>query len=212
MAPANKPRNKHEISREKSLAVIKATATRLFVEKGYGSSHVEAIARASGFTKGAVYHYFDSKDAILEAILGEIEGSIFDATARVASLPSATSAQRLVAFLNAQADYAMQNPAQFSLLVFSSLNFANVEGALGDKVRAIFRRLERELESLIADGRARGEFAETLGTADFARVIVGCYVGNVVEWQRSGFDPEVGRALVKGVRYLILRGLLRPEP
>lgn len=204
-----KPRNKKEISREKSLALIKQTATQLFVEQGYSNCHVEGIARASGFTKGAVYHYFSSKDAILEAILEEIEVSIFESMEKATSLPADNSTARLVAFLNAQAGYATRNPAQFSLLIFSSLNFSNSEGVIGDKVRAIFDRLQGELENLIEEGRARGEFTDTLATAEFARVIVGCYVGNVVEWQRSGFEPEVGRSLVKGVRYMILSALLR---
>jgi AcrR family transcriptional regulator len=209
--PNAKPRNKKEISREKSLALIKETATQLFVEQGYSNCHVEGIARASGFTKGAVYHYFSSKDAILEAILEEIEVSIFESTEKATSLPADNSAGRLVAFLNGQASYAMRNPAQFSLLVFSSLNFANSEGVIGEKVRAIFERLQGQLETLIEAGRAQGEFAEAMATADFARVIVGCYVGNVVEWQRSGFDPDIGRSLVKGVRYLILSALLRDQ-
>ncbi|MCZ4291666.1 TetR/AcrR family transcriptional regulator [Hoeflea alexandrii] len=204
----SKPRNKKEISREKSLALIKETATRLFVEQGFNNCHVEGIARASGFTKGAVYHYFSSKDAILEAILEEIEVSIFESTEKATSLPGDNSTARLVAFLNGQASYAMRNPAQFSLLVFSSLNFANSEGVIGDKVRAIFERLQGELENLIEEGQERGEFTKTLGTVDFARVIVGCYVGNVVEWQRSGFVPEIGRSLVRGVRYMILSALV----
>lgn len=205
----SKPRNKKEISREKSLALIKETATQLFVEHGYSNCHVEGIARASGFTKGAVYHYFSSKDAILEAILEEIEASIFESTEKAMSLPAGNSTARLVAFLNGQASYAMRNPAQFSLLVFSSLNFANSEGVIGDRVRAIFDRLQSELENLIDEGRQQGVFTDTMETADFARVIVGCYVGNVVEWQRSGFEPEVGRALVKGVRLMIISALVR---
>lgn len=204
----DKTLNKNKISRERSLALIKETAAQLFVEQGYPNCHVEGIARASGFTKGAIYHYFSSKDAILEAILDEIETSIFESTERAVRLPADNSTARLVAFLNAQAGYAMRNPTQFSLLVFSSLNFSNSEGVIGEKVRAIFDRLQGELENLIGEGQARGEFTDTLGTADFSRVIVGCYVGNVVEWQRSGFEPQIGCSLVKGVRFMILSALV----
>lgn len=206
---AARPRNKKALSRETSVALIKETTTRLFIERGYHNCHVEAIAAESGFTKGAVYHYFSSKDAILEAILGDIEESIFTATEEAANLPDATASQRLVAFLNAQARYAVSSSAQFTLLIFCSLNFALSEGALGDKVRAIFNRLQNTIETLLGAGIDNGEFAAELDREGFARVIVGCYSGNVVEWQRSGFQPEVGRALVKGVREMILNTVFR---
>jgi AcrR family transcriptional regulator len=38
------------------------TAKGLFVEKGYGQTTIEDIARAMSVAKGMVYHYFRSKD------------------------------------------------------------------------------------------------------------------------------------------------------
>src|SRR5215468_9124700 len=48
-------------------------ATRLFAEKGFGSTSVQAIADVVGVTKQAVLHHFPTKnhlrDAVLEAML-----------------------------------------------------------------------------------------------------------------------------------------------
>ncbi|MDP5349632.1 MAG: TetR/AcrR family transcriptional regulator [Paracoccaceae bacterium] len=67
-----KKRTKHEVSRDKTISLIKDATTDLFVERGYHNCHIEAIARALGMTKGAVYHYFASKDEIILALLNSL--------------------------------------------------------------------------------------------------------------------------------------------
>ncbi|TDC78014.1 TetR/AcrR family transcriptional regulator [Streptomyces hainanensis] len=48
-----------------------AAAARVFAERGYADSRLADIARAAGFTKGAVYSNFGSKQELFGAILGE---------------------------------------------------------------------------------------------------------------------------------------------
>jgi AcrR family transcriptional regulator len=55
-------------------------ALDLFIEKGFAATRVEDIAGRAGISKGAVYLYFPSKEAVLEGIV------------RRAILPIATSA------------------------------------------------------------------------------------------------------------------------
>jgi AcrR family transcriptional regulator len=43
-------------------------AVRLFAEHGYYTTTVQDVVDAAGVTKGAMYHYFDSKDALLYEI------------------------------------------------------------------------------------------------------------------------------------------------
>jgi AcrR family transcriptional regulator len=43
-------------------------AVRLFAEHGYDATTVQDVVDAAGVTKGAMYHYFDSKDALLYEI------------------------------------------------------------------------------------------------------------------------------------------------
>jgi AcrR family transcriptional regulator len=59
-------------------------ALDLFIEKGFAATRVEDIAGRAGISKGAVYLYFPSKEAVLEGIV------------RRAILPIATSALAFV--------------------------------------------------------------------------------------------------------------------
>lgn len=49
--------------------VIRDEAARLFVANGYRSTTLDEVAASLGVTKGAIYHYFKSKDDILHAIV-----------------------------------------------------------------------------------------------------------------------------------------------
>src|SRR5690554_508797 len=44
-------------------------ALDLFIERGFAQTRVEDIAGRAGLSKGAVYLYFNSKEAILEALV-----------------------------------------------------------------------------------------------------------------------------------------------
>ena len=47
---------------------------RAFAKKGYHASRVSDIAEEAGVAYGLVYHYFESKDAVLESVFREMWG------------------------------------------------------------------------------------------------------------------------------------------
>jgi TetR/AcrR family transcriptional regulator, fatty acid metabolism regulator protein len=49
-------------------------AVRAFAKKGYHACRVSDIAEEAGVAYGLVYHYFESKDAVLESIFREMWG------------------------------------------------------------------------------------------------------------------------------------------
>jgi AcrR family transcriptional regulator len=49
-----------------------ATAQRLFYTKGYERTSVSDIVKAVGVAQGTFYYYFDSKPAVLEAVVAEL--------------------------------------------------------------------------------------------------------------------------------------------
>jgi AcrR family transcriptional regulator len=51
---------------------LMAAAQRLFYTKGYENTSVNDIIKAVGVSKGAFYHHFDSKTAVLEAIVAQM--------------------------------------------------------------------------------------------------------------------------------------------
>ena len=56
--------------------IILATATRLFTEEGYEGTSIEQVLRASGISRGALYHHFPSKVALFTAVLEATEARV----------------------------------------------------------------------------------------------------------------------------------------
>ena len=51
--------------------IILGEAKRLFAEKGYDNTSMSALADGIGIPVGSLYTYFDSKEALLDTIIGE---------------------------------------------------------------------------------------------------------------------------------------------
>jgi TetR/AcrR family transcriptional regulator len=56
---------------------ILANAIQLFASRGYDAVGIQEIAVRSGITKPTLYYYFGSKKGLLEAILTEYSGPLF---------------------------------------------------------------------------------------------------------------------------------------
>jgi len=57
--------------RNEKIELISKTALRLFSEHGFESTSVSMIAKEAGISKGLMYNYFESKEALLKLIIGE---------------------------------------------------------------------------------------------------------------------------------------------
>jgi len=60
-----------DVSEERKNQII-AAATKVFSERGFAEARMDDIVAESGLSKGALYWYFDSKDAIIVAILDRV--------------------------------------------------------------------------------------------------------------------------------------------
>jgi AcrR family transcriptional regulator len=51
-------------------------ATRLFAERGYDGTSIEAVLAEEGVSRGSLYHHFHGKDALFWAVLEGIAARI----------------------------------------------------------------------------------------------------------------------------------------
>jgi AcrR family transcriptional regulator len=68
-------RSQQERTRATQQALL-GTARRLFAERGYVHVPTDEIVAAAGVTRGALYHHFDDKQALFEAVFEQLEGEI----------------------------------------------------------------------------------------------------------------------------------------
>ena len=83
MVSESPPRKRRKEARPSELT---AAALGLFVEKGFAATRLEEVALRAGVSKGTLYLYFDSKEALFKAVIqegiipvvaeGEVVGSV----------------------------------------------------------------------------------------------------------------------------------------
>ena len=76
MAPRSE--EQFEAIRNSRKEQILETALELFAEDGYHLSSISKIAKKAGISKGLLYNYFDSKEAVLKALMQKIMSDIVE--------------------------------------------------------------------------------------------------------------------------------------
>ena len=61
---------------------ILEVATELFTKQGFEAASVEAVLKASGVSRGALYHHFASKEALFAATLEDVEARVAERLAK----------------------------------------------------------------------------------------------------------------------------------
>ncbi len=77
--------NKNVARGEATRSQLIAIATRMFAERGYEDTSIEAVLREAGVSRGSLYHHFAGKEALFEAVAEELEASAGAQTLAAAS-------------------------------------------------------------------------------------------------------------------------------
>ncbi|MFF7420464.1 TetR/AcrR family transcriptional regulator [Streptomyces sp. B15] len=158
-----------------------AAATRLFAEQGYDRTSVQEIVEAAGVTKGALYHYFGSKDDLLH----EIYGRLLRLQQERLDLLAEREAPVEERLRQAAADVVVTTIENLddAMIFFRSMHQLSPEKQ--KQVRAERRRYHERFRALIEEGRRAGVFSD----ATPADLVVDYHFGSVhhlSSWYRPG--------------------------
>jgi AcrR family transcriptional regulator len=189
-------------------------ARRVFADKGVEGASIREIAREAGYTAGALYSYFDSKEAIYGALLAESLDRL-QAEVQAARAAKAQPGKALAAKAQAWFGFYASNPRDLDLGFYLVNGLAphglthELDRALNERLLEALRPCEQALEELglPPDAAARENaalFAHGMGLlllkhtgrirlfGQAAEALFAQYVDRLVE----RFDPTApGRAL-----------------
>lgn len=195
--------------RKASIERLLNAALHLFVSKGYRSTNLEQISGAAGLTKGAVYFYFGSKEAVLIALLNHVQAAVFDGAIEAVEQAGPAMTDKLVAFLHNAAKLGITHRDEVLLLILMSLEFKERQGKVRDCVGRIYGRTQVLIERLIRAGRKSGEFRNDVPVRELAAIVMANHDGAFLEWYRRS-DSLQGTAFVRALRSVVVSGL-RPQ-
>jgi AcrR family transcriptional regulator len=106
-----------ERRRAETIGEIKAAALDQLATAGTGGISLRGVARAVGMTVQSLYHYFDSRDALLSALVTDSHHALADvAEAAAAGTRGQSARERRLATTGAYRAWALANTPAFLLL------------------------------------------------------------------------------------------------
>jgi TetR/AcrR family transcriptional regulator, fatty acid metabolism regulator protein len=163
-------RERGSVSVERRRQILQA-AVRTFAAKGYHACRVSDIATEAGVAYGLVYHYFGSKEALLEAIFEETWGAMLATIASVDKLDEPAPEQvRKVTEIVLRT--WKRDPALVRVLVREVTRSAHLERE-SDEIERAFLALQRIVER----GQEAGDFRADLD----ARLVATIWYGALEE-------------------------------
>ena len=151
-------------------------AVRVFARKGFHASRVGDIAEEAGVAHGLLYHYFDSKDEVLEAVFRE-NWSVL--VARIESVeeseePALDQLRHIAAIILRT---WLHLPDVVRVVVREFGRSPEVAARLGELVQPI-----HAIERVIARGVERGEFRRDIDPVFAATVVYGSIDELLTAW------------------------------
>ena len=187
-------------------------ALALFVEQGYAHTSVAQIARAAGVSKGAVYLYFPSKQAILEGLVQRAVAPVAERALAQADFAQDDMRATLGAVLGVILA-GLSDPQ-----IFAIPKIVIREAVVAPEIAEMYRHavLDRVLPAaieLIRLGIAKGQ-VRPVDPELTLRTIMGPVVLHLLLAEVFGIRPERGialDALVANHLDILLNGLIIPD-
>jgi AcrR family transcriptional regulator len=158
-------------------------AAGLFLQRGYENVSLNDLIADAGVSKGAFYHWFPSKDALVAALAERSARDAFAGVADAAAACEGDALDRLNAVLRAGFDINMTMTGPEQLAAMPSLlrpDNAHLYGRILSVEQALYRPL---LTRLISDGVSDGVFDtfDPEGVADMIYGLAARTSSNIVD-------------------------------
>jgi AcrR family transcriptional regulator len=152
--------------------LILDAAIRVFARKGFHHCRVSDVADEAGVAYGLVYHYFDSKEEILNRLFTERWQLMLDAIVEIDARRDVPAREKLYAVASFIIDSYRYEPELMKVIIVEVTRAANTFGRLH---LAKIREAYRLIGGIVDDARRDGSFKSDI-SAEFAAM---CFYGAI---------------------------------
>jgi TetR/AcrR family fatty acid metabolism transcriptional regulator len=188
--------------REKRQQILDA-AVRVFADLGYHGARVSDIAKDAGVAHGLLYHYFSSKEEVLQTIFRENWGELLQRF-RAVEAADEPAAEKLAGIAKILLRTWRNDPALVTVMVREVARSPQLQGQV-EEVREAFAILER----VVREGQRSGEFRVDVDPQLASWILYGGLEEVLTGWVLGGLrDRESDVELAERTAIeLALRGL-----
>lgn len=184
--------------RESTRAALLEAGRKLFSERGYDAVAAEEIVTEAGVTRGALYHHFDGKAGLFEAVFIAIEAGLVEEFLESFQVGDPLDAMRdgVTRFLDLSLEAGVQRIALIDApVVLGWQRWHEIEAQYG------LGLIQAGLDAAVAAGSIK-----PLPTAELANAFLGALVESALAVARAA-DPKAAQKQAEKVLLALLDGL-----
>jgi len=173
------------------------TAYEVFYKSGFARANVEAVAEAAGVTKRTLYYHFDSKDALIAAVLDAQHELVLERIQRWAKRASGDPTKMVEILFEEFSAWAKKPGWQGSGFTRATMELADLPG---HPARAAAHRHKAAIEAWLAEQFARSRVRRSRELArQLMLLIEGCHSLVLIHGDTSYADTAsaAARALLQ---------------
>jgi AcrR family transcriptional regulator len=197
------PKLKPEVQSARRERILDA-AEHCFCRAGFHRSTMQDICREAGISPGALYVYFDSKEALIAGITERDRAEFAERFAGLAAAPDFVQALRALG-----EQYFLEEPAEAHRMCID----IGLEATRNPRVGEIYRKFDRfilgSFETLFEKMHQEGRIAPALDVPTVAKAFMVLCDG--MFWRRA-IDPAFDAHAVMPAVLQLVRTLLNPVP
>lgn len=198
-----------DVSEERKNQILEA-ATTTFARLGFQQTRMDDIAEQAGLSKGALYLYYKSKDAIITALLKTFFMQEFKHLQAAVAVERDEPVSVQLLTLTGQLASAMKWMARFMPIAFEFYAIAGRDKEVRQFLQDYFKTYRSELARLIQRGIERGEF-RALDAEAIAITLTALYEGLALLYFVDPQACQWTEQVETSVR-LVLAGLQQAAP
>ncbi len=178
--------------------VFVEAAQRLIQTKGYEQLSIADVLAATESSKGAFYHYFDSKESLLTAVIDRITDTALADVGPVVFDPEISAIEQFSRLFTSIAGW--KNARKELMLAILEVWLSNDNAVVREKLRVQAASVMAPLlAGIVARGKAEGTFSID-DPVETAQVIMALILGAQEAAGRLFLDCQKGRATIADAR------------
>jgi len=181
-------------------------AMKLFVKKGYKGSSVAEITKEAGFTRGALYCHFETKEHLAREIIKLFEEKYLKSMINYVEKEGKDASDKFQKMMRFNVWFAGENSDLCLFMTVISAEMVGSRNRLEPYLKSVYRKWSEFITGILKDGKRTGEFKKEIDPQMMAWVIIGVHDGVLLQKEMNRETIEL-RSYTKQFRNLIISGV-----
>ena len=181
-------------------------AVKLFVKKGYKGSSVAEITKDAGFTRGALYCHFETKEHLAREIIKLFEEKYLNNMVDYVRKEGGSASEKFQKMMRFNVWFAGKHPDLCLFMTMISAEMCGSRNRLEPYLNSVYRKWSEFITKILQEGKRTKEFKKEIDPQMMAWVIIGVHDGVLLQKEMNRETIDL-RSYTKQFRNLIISGV-----